>query len=69
MRFVLSHRMRHPNTAREPEISQYLIYLATQKKVAANTQKQDFSILMGRRLRRAFLERARERTLHRVTLK
>ena len=69
MRFILFHRKSHPDTTREPENSQYLTYLATQEKVAANTQNQDFSIPVGCALRRAFLKRAQERTLHRVTLK
>ena len=38
-RFILFHRKRHPNTMHEPEIAQYLTYLATQRKVAAMPSK------------------------------
>jgi integron integrase len=45
-RFILFHRKRHPNTMREPEIAQYLTYLATQRKVAASTQNQALNALI-----------------------
>jgi site-specific recombinase XerD len=45
-RFILFHRKRHPNTMREPEIAQYLTYLATQRKVAASTQNQALNALL-----------------------
>jgi integron integrase len=45
-RFILFHRKRHPNTMHEPEIAQYLTYLATQRKVAASTQNQALNALL-----------------------
>ena len=45
-RFILFHRKRHPNTMREPEIAQYLTYLATQRTVAASTQNQALNALL-----------------------
>ena len=44
--FILFHHKRHPNTMREPEIAQYLTYLATQRKVAASTQNQALNALL-----------------------
>ena len=45
-RFILFHRKRHPKTMGEPEIAQYLTYLATQRKVAASTQNQTLNELI-----------------------
>ena len=45
-RFILFHCKRYPNTMREPEIAQYLTYLATQRKVAASTQNQALNALL-----------------------
>jgi integron integrase len=45
-RFILYHRKRHPDEMGEAEITQFLNYLAVEKKVAASTQNQAFSALL-----------------------
>ncbi len=39
-RFILFNNKRHPSEMAEPEVSNYLSYLAIQKNVAASTQNQ-----------------------------
>lgn len=39
-RFILYHGKRHPQEMREPEIAQFLTYLAVRKHVSASTQNQ-----------------------------
>jgi integron integrase len=56
-RFVMFHRMRHPDEMGEPEIAAYLSHLATAGQVSASTQNQAMGALLflykdvlGRRL-------------------
>ena len=45
-RYILFHRKRHPKEMGEKEISEFLTYLAVEKRVAASTQNQAFSALL-----------------------
>ena len=45
-RFIKFHKNRHPNEMGEPEITQFLTYLATQRHVAASTQNQALSAIL-----------------------
>jgi len=45
-RFILFHNKRHPNDMGAPEIRAFLVYLATQRKVAASTQNQALSAIL-----------------------
>lgn len=45
-RFILFHEKRHPNELREAEITQFLIYLAVEKRVAPSTQNQALSAIL-----------------------
>jgi len=45
-RFILFHNKRHPKDMREIEISQYISYLATSRKVASSTQNQAMNALV-----------------------
>jgi len=45
-RYILFHGKRHPEEMAEKEISQFLTFLATQKKVCASTQNQALSALL-----------------------
>jgi site-specific recombinase XerD len=45
-RFILFHNKRHPNDMGETEITEFLTYLAVQKKVAASTQNQALSAIL-----------------------
>lgn len=44
--FIVYHGKRHPLEMGEPEISQFLTYLATHRNVAASTQNQALSALL-----------------------
>jgi site-specific recombinase XerD len=44
-RFILFHRKRHPKEMGEKEITEFLTHLAVEKRVAASTQNQAFSLL------------------------
>jgi len=43
---ILFHGKRHPVEMGEPEVSQFLTFLATKKVVSASTQNQVFSALL-----------------------
>ena len=45
-RFILFHNKRHPQEMAEPEITEFLTYLAVKGKVAAATQNQALSALL-----------------------
>lgn len=45
-RFILFHGKRHPNEMAEGEVTEYLTYLARERKVAASTQNQALSALL-----------------------
>lgn len=45
-RFILFHEKRHPNELREAEITQFLTYLAVEKRVAPSTQNQALSAIL-----------------------
>jgi integron integrase len=45
-RYILFHRKRHPKEMGEKEISEFLTYVAVEKRVAASTQNQAFSALL-----------------------
>jgi integron integrase len=45
-RFIRFHRMRHPAEMREPEMSEFLTYLARSENVSAATQNQALSALL-----------------------
>ena len=45
-RFILFHNKRHPIDMGEPEITEFLTYLAVQKKVTALTQNQALSAIL-----------------------
>jgi integron integrase len=45
-RFILFHNKRHPNDMGETEITEFLTYLAVQKKVTASTQNQALSAIL-----------------------
>ncbi len=45
-RFIRFHQLRHPRDLREPEVTEFLSYLASQGNVAASTQNQALSALL-----------------------
>ena len=45
LRFLRFYRMRHPREMGEPEIAEYLTWLATHRKVSATTQNQALNAL------------------------
>ncbi len=45
-RFILFHDKRHPKDMGGPEVSRFLSYLATDRKVAASTQNQALSAIL-----------------------
>jgi len=45
-RFILFHNKRHPKDMGEIEISQYISYLATYRKVASSTQNQALNAIV-----------------------
>jgi hypothetical protein len=45
-RFILFHKKRHPGTMGAPEITAFLSWLATSKRVSASTQNQALSALL-----------------------
>ena len=45
-KFILFHQKRHPQDMAEPEITQFLNYLADNHKVAASTQNQALSAIL-----------------------
>ncbi len=45
-KFILFHNKRHPQDMAEPEIKQFLSYLADNQKVAASTQNQALSAVL-----------------------
>ena len=45
-RFILFHSKRHPNEMDETYVSEFLTYLAVNKKVAASTQNQALSAIL-----------------------
>jgi len=45
-RFILFHDKRHPREMAEPEVTQFLTYLAREGNVAASTQNQALSALL-----------------------
>ena len=45
-RYILFHGKRHPDTMAEPEVEQFLSYLADSEKVSASTQNQAMSALL-----------------------
>ena len=44
--FIRFHRLRHPCDMAEPEVAQFLTWLATNKNVAAATQNQALNALV-----------------------
>jgi integron integrase len=44
--FILFHNKRHPSSMAKPEISSFLSYLASEKKVTASTQNQAASAIL-----------------------
>ena len=45
-RFIRFHKMRHPDTMREPDIAAFLTHLAVEENVAAPTQSQALSAVL-----------------------
>ena len=45
-RYILFHNKRHPKEMGEPEITQFLTHLATDKNVSASTQNQALSAIL-----------------------
>ncbi|HZN04267.1 MAG TPA: integron integrase [Candidatus Polarisedimenticolia bacterium] len=45
-RFILFHGKRHPKTMGEPEVARFLTWLATERRVSANTQSQALSAIL-----------------------
>ncbi len=45
-RYILFHKKRHPNEMGAPEIQAFLIYLASERSVAASTQNQALSAIL-----------------------
>jgi site-specific recombinase XerD len=45
-RYILFHGKRHPNGMGEKELTEFLTFLAVDKRVAASTQNQAFSALL-----------------------
>jgi site-specific recombinase XerD len=45
-RFIIFHRKRHPSTMGAPEITAFLSWLATTRRVSASTQNQALSALL-----------------------
>lgn len=46
-KFILYHDKRHPSLMREPEIGAFISALATERRVAAPTQTQALSAVLG----------------------
>jgi hypothetical protein len=46
-RYIFFHHKRHPAEMGAPEMEQFLNYLAVQENVAASTQNQALSALIG----------------------
>jgi site-specific recombinase XerD len=46
VRFIRYHHYRHPEDMAEPEVAEFLSYLATRRSVAAATQNQAFNALV-----------------------
>jgi site-specific recombinase XerD len=44
--YITFHKKRHTAEMGNPEVSQFLTYLAVNRKVAASTQNQSFSALL-----------------------
>lgn len=45
-RFILFHKVRHPDTMAEPEVNAFLTHLAVEGNVAASTQNQALAALL-----------------------
>ena len=45
-RFILFHKIRHPETMAEPEVNAFLTHLAVERNVAASTQNQALCALL-----------------------
>jgi len=45
-RFIRFHRLRHPREMAEPEVAEFLSYLAVDRQVAPNTQAQALNALV-----------------------
>jgi len=45
-RYILFHQKRHPNDMGAPEIQAFLVYLASERTVAASTQNQALSAIL-----------------------
>ena len=45
-KFILFHNKRHPVEMREAEVSQFLTYLAVNRRVASSTQNQALSAIL-----------------------
>ena len=45
-RYIFFHNKRHPKEMGEPEITQFLTHLATDKNVSASTQNQALSAIL-----------------------
>jgi len=45
-RFIRFHKMRHPKEMAEPEINEFLTYLAVEQKVSASTQNQALAAVL-----------------------
>jgi site-specific recombinase XerD len=45
-KFILFHNKKHPAQMREPEITLYVSWLATERRLAASTQNQALSALL-----------------------
>ena len=45
-RYILFHKKRHPKEMGENEISAFIVYLATERKVATSTQNQALSAIL-----------------------
>ena len=45
-RFILFHKVRHPETMAEPEVNAFLTHLAVDRHVAASTQNQAMAALL-----------------------
>ena len=65
--FIRYHGLQHPNELREPEVSDFLTYLAVERKVSSSTQNQALSALLF--LYRYVLERPLDDSLNAVRAK
>jgi integron integrase len=45
-RFILFHKIRHPDSMAEPEVNAFLTHLAVERNVAASTQNQALAALL-----------------------